>query len=259
MRIRSRYIAVVALAVAGALAIAGIALASATSTFTFRAIPNKAPKHKFKGGALKTDLKTAYTNPGNQNPGGAVDRTQLYFDKDFRVNPKAAPKCSPTQVEGTITMQQAMQACRSALVGKGRAAATTGTFTVPGCVLLFNGKPKGKKPTLVIFTRLEAAPPPNNTIDCSNPASNTHGNTNVLLNGVYKGASGKYGEVLDVTHITQSAALPLVDYRTKVKRGDYASARCAAKNKTWDMKVIWTYNDGTKTTVHKTQKCRVQH
>ena len=71
------------------LAVAGIAFAATTSTFTFKASPSTAPKNTYKAGSLFTDLETHYTNPGNSNPGGAVDRTQIYLDKNFKVDSDA--------------------------------------------------------------------------------------------------------------------------------------------------------------------------
>jgi len=256
MRITRRYAVILALAAAGVIAVAGIAIAATTSTFTFKASPSKVPKHRYKAGSLKTNLETSYTDPGNSNPGGAVERTQIYLDKNFKVNPKAAKKCSASQLSNQ-TMAGAMAACKKAKVGKGIATATAnGNFEIDGCVLLFNGKPQGKKPTLQVFTRVQASNP--STIDCSDPSHNTQGNVTILLTGIYKPKTGRYGNVLDVDHITQAAQFPLEIYKTKVKKGNYASARCAAKSKKWHMKVVWTYNDGTKTSVHKTQKCKVK-
>ncbi len=79
----------------------------------------------------------------------------------------------------------------------------------------------------------------------------------MLLNGVFKPASGLYGKVLDVNHITQAAAFPLEVFKTTVKKGNYASARCAAADHLWHMKVTWTYNNDTKKTVSRTQRCTV--
>jgi hypothetical protein len=154
-------------------------------------------------------------------------------------------------------MKGAMAACSAAKVGAGTAQATAnGLFTINGCVLLFNGKPTSTGyPTLLVFTRVQAANPSN--ISCTSPATNTQGNATVLLNGVFRPASGKYSKFLDVNHITQSASFPLTSYKTTVKKGNYASARCAAADHLWHMKVIWTYNDGTKNSVSKTQRCTV--
>lgn len=255
MRIRRRYAVLLALVAAAGLAVAGIAIAATTSTFTFKASPSTVPKNTYKAGSLYTDLETDYTTPGNQVPGGAVDRTQIYLDKNFKVTPSAAAKCAPSQLANK-TMKAAMAACSNALVGKGAARATAnGAFNINGCVLLFNGKPQNNKPTLLVFTRVQASNP--STISCANPQSNTQGNATILLTGVYKPTTGLYSKILDVQNITQAAAFPLTSYKTTVKKGNYASARCAAADHLWHMKVVWTYNNGTKSTVSKTQRCFV--
>jgi hypothetical protein len=249
MRIRRRYAVLLALAAAGALAVSGIAMAASSSTFTFNVSPSKVPKKNYKGVALSTDLRTSYTAPADP-----VDRTQIYLDKNWKINPKAAGKCSPNQLSGQ-TMAGAMANCKNAKVGKGTAQAQAPFGTVNACVLLFNGKPQGGKPTLQVFTRAQASP--GSQISCKNPSSNNQGNATVLLTGVLKDASGKYGKVLDVAKITQASPFPLTVYDTKIKKGNYVSARCKAKNKTWHMKTSWTYKSGQKVTVHKTQKCKV--
>ncbi len=256
MRIRRRYAALVAAAILVVAGAVGVAFAATTSTFTFKASPSTAPKNRYQAGSLYTDLETHYTNPGNNIPGGAVERTQIYLDKYFKVTPSAAAKCSASQLRNK-TMKQAMAACSAAKVGQGTATATAnGLFEIHGCVLLFNGKPTSTgKPTLLVFTRVQAANP--SKITCTDPAHNTQGNATVLLQGVYKPASGKYSKVLDVNHITQSASFPLESYKTTVKKGNYASAKCAAADHLWHMKVTWTYNNGKSTTVSKTQRCRV--
>jgi hypothetical protein len=250
MRIRRRFAVIFALAAAGAIAVAGVSMAASSSTFSFKFTPAKVPKKTYKAGALFTDLRTSYTTPADP-----VERTQIYLDKDYKINPNAAGKCSPNQLSAK-TMAQAMAACKRALVGKGTAQAQATFGTINACVLLFNGKPQNRKPTLQVFTRAQATP--NSQISCSKPASNNQGNATVLLTGVLKGASGKYGKVLDVNKITQSSPFPLTVYKTTIKKGNFVSARCKAKNKTWHMQVKWTYKSGKSTTIHKTQKCAVK-
>ena len=138
-------------------------------------------------------------------------------------------------------------------VGTGAAQATAnGLFNVNGCVLLFNGQPQGGKPTLQVFTRVQVSNP--SKISCTNPSSNTKGNTTILLTGVYKPTTGQYSKILDVQHITQAAAFPLTSYKTTVKKGNYASARCGAADHIWHMKVVWTYNNGQ--TAHRLARRR---
>jgi hypothetical protein len=248
MRIRRRYAVLIAVAAAGALVVSGIAMAASSSTFTFKFSPTKVPKKDYKAGALETVLTTTYTNPPD-----AVERTQIYLDKNFKINPKAAAKCAASQLSNK-TMAQAMAACKKAKVGKGKATAQANFGTVNACVLLFNGKPQNNKPTLNVFTRAQASP--NSQISCKDPANNNQGNATVLLKGVLKDADGKYGKVLDVDKITQASPFPLMVFDTKIKKGKYVSARCKADNKTWHMKTKWTYKSGASKTVHKTQKCK---
>jgi hypothetical protein len=256
MRIGRKGTIVLALAVAGAVAVAGVAMAAATSSFTFSVSPNKVPKKKFKPIALKTDLKTSYTNPGNGNPGGAVERTQIYLDKNFKINPKAAKRCAASSLSGQ-TMAGAMAACSKARVGNGTAQAVNPATkkTVFACALLFNGKPQGGRPTLQILTRVDIT---GKQFSCSDPAHNTGGQTTILLTGVLKPASGKFGQILDVSNITKAAAFPLTDFNTKIKKGNYITARCKSSSKKWNLQVTWTYNDKKKTTAHQTQKCKVK-
>jgi hypothetical protein len=254
MRIRRRSAIVLALVAVAALAVAGIAMAT-TSSFTFSFSPDKVPKKTFKGGALTSNLVTSYTQPGNNIPGGAVERTQLFLDQNWKISPGAAKKCSASQLTGK-TMKGAMASCKKAKVGQGMATASAnGAFTIRGCVLLFNGQAQGGKPTLQVFTRVQASNP--SAMSCADPANNTQGNTTILLTGVLKNADPPYGKVLDVNHITQSAAFPLEIFKTTIQKGNYISARCKASNKTWNMKVVWTYNNNAKRTVKRTQPCKV--
>jgi hypothetical protein len=250
MRKKRIYLPILAVGAAG-LVVAGIAMAASTSTFTFKTSPTTAPKDTYQAGALFTDLITHYTNPADP-----VDRTQIYLDKNFKVDPTAAAKCSSSQLSNK-TMKQAMAACKNALVGTGKATAQgpAAIGTIRACVLLFNGKPQNGNPTLMVFTRAQATP--NSQISCANPSNNNQGNATVLLLGVFKPASGKYGKVLDVAGITQKSPFPLTRYTTTVKKGKYASARCHAVDKTWHVQITWTYKSGAKNTVHKTQKCQV--
>ena len=103
--------------------------------------------------------------------------------------------------------------------------------------------------------RLQILNPSN--ITCGSPATNNQGNGTVLLKGVLKPATAPYGQVLDVNHITQSAAFPLEIFKTTIHKGNYISARCNAANKLWNLKTTWTYNDNTKKTVTKTQPCTI--
>ena len=91
MGIRRRSAAIFALAAVGVVAVAAVAVAAPTSTFTFTMSPSNVPKTTYQNVGLATDLVTHYTNPGNNNPGGAVERTQIYLDKNWKINPARRP------------------------------------------------------------------------------------------------------------------------------------------------------------------------
>ena len=250
MASRKVYIVLVGLMAVGALIATGVATAASTSTFTFSFSPSAVPKTSFKAGALTTDLITTYTTPADP-----VERTQIFLDKNFKVDPSVAAKCSESQLSAQ-TMAGAMAACKNALVGTGKAKAQASFGVVNACVLLFNGPAQNGLPTLQVFTRAQSTP--GSQISCSNPSNNNQGNATILLKGVLKAASAPYGKVLDVDKITQSSPFPLTDFKTTIGEGNYLSAKCAASDKTWRMQTTWTYKSNAKTTVKKTQPCTVK-
>ncbi len=257
MRSRRRLIVVLSLAAVGALAVAGIAMAAVNSTATFKFSPNTVPKTSFRTGKINIHTHTTYSDVSSQY----TDRTQLYLDSDFKVNPNALGKCNKSSISGTKSMAQAMAACGSKLIGKGTATAAAGTNVVHGCVLAFNGSGTGGH--VLLFTRANAAPP--FSINCSNPKTNTAGNTNVLLDGALKPANKSgYGKQLDFNHIHAASPLPLTDFNVTVGKGvpgannvkNWISARCSHATKTWKLQTKFTYNAGTQTK-NATQKCTV--
>jgi hypothetical protein len=253
MRFGRRTAIVISMAAAGAVALVGVAMAATSSTAVFTFSPDKVPKRTYKAGKLFVHTHTNYHGVS----GAATKRAQLYFDDDIKIRTKRIPRCSRSDLGGTITLRAAMAKCGRAKVGSGKAQAAAGPNIVNACVLAFNGKPSHRRPTILLFTRANAAPP--FTINCSSPSTNTQGNTNVLLQGVLKGASGDYGTQLDVNHIDSASPLPLIDFRVTVKRRRYVSARCHDSNKTWNLKAKFTYlNPSGTQTVHDSQSCRVE-
>jgi hypothetical protein len=269
-KLKRRSAAILAVAAAGAVAVAGIALANSQTLAGSKFAPSKLPKNTFKAGSLFVHTHATYTNPGNANPGGATERAQLYFDDDGKLNPAATPRCDPAALSGNITMAQAMAACASAKVGAGTAQATAnGAFFVNGCALIFNGKNNAQgQPTSLVFTRVQVASPPDNNITCESPASNTKGNTSILLKGAIKpnpadvpGTSndGDFsgGKMVDYNNITDVAALPLTDFNVKVQKANYVSARCHDADKRLNIRGKFTYNNGTSQLAAASQACTI--
>jgi hypothetical protein len=261
MRTHARRVAL-SLAVVGAMVFGGIALAAPdgnTSSLQGSGIkPTTLPKTTYKNAALIVHTHTTYAHPASATQGGFVDRTQLFFDNDGKINATGVPRCDKSSISGTITMQQAMTACGTAKVGSGTAAALLGTSAVHGCALVFNGKPNAQgQPTDLIFTRFQV---PGN-ISCANPATNTQGNATVLLDGTVKpnpaslGPDFQGGKMLDVPNIPRT--LPLIDYNVTTQRGSYIQSRCHDADKRLNIKGKFTYSDGQSDTVGSSVACKV--
>jgi hypothetical protein len=259
MRIRRRF-AIPALASIAVLAFAGLAWANNVSTQNFKFTPSKAPKTTYKNGGIFVHTHTNYTHPGDKAHGGFAKTVTLLFDNDFRFNTSAIPKCAGT-FSSTTTLKQAYAACgpnagskKNALVGTGTAS-TAPNSNFPGCVAAFNGKPSSGKPTIVLFTRVTVVP--NGHANCANPGNNTSGSTSLTLKGTLANAGvADYGKKLTVPNI-DSAPLPLDDFTTTVKRGNYVQGRCFDANKTWNMRTTFAYSGSGEPadTVHPIQKC----
>ena len=258
MGIRRRSAAIFALAAVGVVAVAAVAIAAPTSTFTSKMTPSNPPKTTYKNGSLATDLKTTYTNPGNSNPGGAIQRTQIYLDKNWKINTGAASKCADNQLAGK-TMKDAMTACKNALIGSGTATATAnGAFQINGCVLLFNGKPATSGPdaglpTLKVFTRVQASNPEHHQLrepddQCAGQRDDPAQRCSEERHGPLRKGPGRQQH-------HPVGAFPLEEFKTTIGKSTstYMQAKCPTTP--WHTQVTWTYNDNTKKTVSKTQPC----
>jgi hypothetical protein len=252
MRNRRRLAAILAVAALGAVVAAGAAFAGHTSnvsTVQFKFSPSNVPATTFQNGQIFVHTHTNFAHPGNKASGGFVKRVQLYFDNDFRFNPGAHPVCNKSLAN--TNQQTAMQRCGNALVGRGAAQATnTAGGTIPGCVLAFNGpKNAANQPTIILHSRFIMTSCP------TNPSTSTGGSISAILKGTLKPANKPgFGKMLDVNNIDQQP-LPLKDFTTTVKKGNYVQARCSASP--WRMQTKFTYS-GTgqlPDTVNSTQAC----
>ena len=247
---------VLAIAV-GAVSLAAVVSSNAADTnvahASFKFSPNKVPKKDFKAGSIKVHTDTVFAHPGDRTNGGFTQRVQIYFDKNIKFNTKGTPTC-PGNFPSTTTLALAMQQCGKAKIGSGTAS-TAPTADFPGCVLAFNGVPQGGNPTIVLFTMVTFTT--GGTPDCSDPAHNNSGNSSATLIGILKGASGQFGNQLDVNHIDQ-LPLPLDSFTSTIKKGNYVSARCNSSDKTWHVKTVHTYTGSQpKIPVNETEKCKV--
>jgi len=234
------------------------------SCLKFAVAPSNAPG-TFGNATLFARTRTSYAHPGNKSQGGFAKTVTLLFDNDFRINPGSIPKCSKAQLNGK-NIRQAWNTC-----GPGAGAAhnaylsPTGavsgrTSTAPpsnfdGCTLVFNGPTVSGHPTITLYARVTLVA--NGTANCANPATNTAGNTTVVLVGdiVNAGVAG-FGKKLVVPNIDQ-LPLPLDDFYATVRRGSYFQARCPAGASPWRVRGIWAYSGTGQAadTFNATQPC----
>lgn len=112
--------------------------------------PKKLPKHEPAPITLKVKGSIATTD-GTHVP--ALKTIDLQFDRHGSLDTKGLPVCKASKLQSTLT-SQALRACASSLVGRGRVSAEIAfpeqaPFDASGPLLIFNGKPKGNKQTLI--------------------------------------------------------------------------------------------------------------
>lgn len=235
-----------------AVGVASIAVGANIHTMKAKVTPAKQSKTKY--GPVSVDFTSATTC---RQPCGGVGaivpsrRLRIYSDDDVRIDTKGLPICVASQVQGTTT-PQAKARCRTALIGQGATIAVIGgdpEAPLPGFALVFNGKPQGGRPTLLVHTRTPATA------------------LTTVLTSVVKPASGDYGTVLDSKIPPLPFNTALVSFQSKVhktwtfrgKRHSYYSARCGDENRTWNSKATDNYGGGNPPlTATATQKCAVR-
>ncbi len=155
------------LALAVGLSTVGVAYATDSTGSDFSQLktkvsPSKHDKKKFGKASLFIETSTlSNVNPGTPTSPGTVPvattNVKLKLDKQLKFTTQGLPQCK-VSLENTTT-QSAIQLCKSAMVGGGKATACLGASGVPCTskltflVTAFNGKPKGGKPTLILHSR----------------------------------------------------------------------------------------------------------
>jgi hypothetical protein len=274
VRIRKRYV-VLAFACTAALAIGGLASAnhvSNRSTLSGSKItPSNLPKNRRVPITLFVHTGTVYAHPNDAGQGGKAATVTLLFDDDGALNLRGIPRCTASFTSGT-TIAQAWERCGPGADGPGevnaylspRSGVSGRVSTAPpsnfnGCSLTFNGPRRNGNPTVLLFSRVTLVP--NGTANCSNPATNTSGNTTVTLRGTITTmpASSDFGRRLRVPNI-DAAPLPLDDYTSKTRRGDVFTARCFDGNRILNSRGIFQYSGSGQPTdvVNHRQTCTVR-
>ena len=208
---------------------------------------------------------TNYADPGNKVQGGFAKTVTLLFDNDFAITPGTIPTCTTAQLSGK-NISQAWATCgpgaaaahnaylspASAVSGR---ASTAPPSNFPGCTLVFRGPNSGGNSTVILYTRVTLVP--NGTANCATPATNTSGNSTVLLQ--WDDRPRRRGRLRqEARHLGIDALpLPLDDFTALLKRGRYFKAKCSATP--WKVRGTFAYSGTGQAadTSNATQTCEV--
>ena len=129
-----------------------------TQAIAVKLLPNKLSNTKATPVALDVTTKTTSTTNANGVPSPAV-RAVVDFAKGAKVFAKGLPTCDPGKLQNVST-DEAVRVCGRAKIGGGTATALipigTQVFVENTIVTAFNGRPQGKKPTVLLHTYGEA-------------------------------------------------------------------------------------------------------
>ena len=118
---------------------------------------------------------------------------------------------------------------------------------------MFRGPNSGGNSTVILYTRVTLGP----TANCAAPASNTSGNSTVLLSGTIApaGVAG-FGKKLAILGV-DALPLPLDDFTALLKRSSYFKAKCSATP--WKVRGTFAYSGTGQAadTSNATQTCEV--
>jgi hypothetical protein len=269
MRSRRHYLGF-AVAFLAVLAVGGVASANHTSNVSslpaFSFAPKDLPNNTtFKAGQLTVRTHTNYSHPGDKARGGFAKTVTLLFDNDLRVNLSGIPSCTATFGSST-TIAQAWERCGP---GADTAPEVNAYLSPPGavsgrastappsnfnaCTLVF--KRSNSPLRLLLFSRVTLVA--NGTANCSNPATNSSGNTSVTLVGNLSNISAADFRTKLVVPGIDQLALPLDDFLARIKRGGAFAARCRDANKLLNLRGTFVYSGSGQPadTVNKTFGC----
>ncbi len=144
--------------------------------------PSRLPKDTLAPISLEigSTIKTA-----NNSRVPVLSTISLEFNRHGAIDTQGIATCSVSKLQNTLTAQ-AERICGSALVGKGSAAGEISLpeqapFDASGPMLIFNGKPQGGQPVLIIHVYADVPAP-----------------TTFVTTAVIKKAAGKYGPSIKV-------------------------------------------------------------
>jgi len=218
------------------------------SCVNFQVLPSNPHNDAANPASLFVHTHTNYAHPGNKAQGGFAKTVTLLLDSDYAITAGTIPKCTTAQLSGK-NISQAWSTCgptsgathnaylspATAVSGK---TSTAPPSNFPGCTLVFRGPNSGANSTVILYARVTLVA--NGTANCASPASNTAGNSTVLLTGTIApaGVAG-FGRKLTVPGI-DALPLPLDDFTALLKRASYVKAKCSGTP--WHVRGTFAYS-----------------
>ena len=262
MRFRRRYL-VLAFAPLAVLAVSGAASASHTSNVSsvpiWNVTPNALPGSGGGGNGgsgatapvtLTVQTATTYAHPGQPGFGGVTKVLSLLFDNDVVFNLAGVPNCTATfTTETTIGGPNgAWNRCgpganeagevNAYLSPPGLVSGTASTVppsNYPGCTLVF----KRSATSLLLFVRVTEVA--NGTANCSTPATNTTGDTSLIMTGTLGSVTNPDWKTRLLVADMDLLPLALDNFKATLKRGSVFTARCRDTNKLLNLRATFAY------------------
>lgn len=243
---RSR--AIVALGLSLAVGVAAVALADGASDnasdVTASVAPSKLDKKKFKPVRLTSGVTTESTT--QFHPDQATEEVYIDYDDDFKINLASADPCSTNLTP--LTTAEAKAACPDSIVSStdgGATAKIPPATTIPDfSVTAFRGV--GSKDII-----LKAYSPSAGVAGGSAPA--------VAGKILTSPRGGDYGQRLSVPDAPDVAGDvgALTQFNAIIAK-KYVKARCHDRNKKFNVKATFVYDDNSEDSASGTQTCKVR-
>jgi len=215
-----------------------------------RVLPQKLSKKRMTPAALEVTTRLSNPVAANGVPVPTTD-VRVDFDRSTRIFTKGVPRCDAAKLQNAST-EVALQKCGRARIGKGTARALLPVgqqvFVVKQRVTAFNGRPKGRKPVVLLHTY--GTEPIQTAL--------------VLVGTVRNYYKQGFGPRLDVeVPLIAGGAGALTYFNVKIdkkykfkgKRRSYIYAKCP-KNKRLKTRSVFKFLDGQVTKPVYRQRCR---
>jgi len=116
--------------------------------------PKRLYQKRFSPAALEVTTALKTTTATNGVPVPTTD-VRVDFDRHIRIFTKGYPTCKASKIQNVST-EVARRECKRAIVGQGKATALlpvgSKVFVVKQTVTAFHGRPKGRKPVVLLHT-----------------------------------------------------------------------------------------------------------